>query len=260
VSYTLSRTATDYKVFFPSTATGVTSSDVRTRISSRTLAAGWTHDTGNERFVLSSAISGGVLGGGENMLRSSGEYGRILRDPIFSQGNTWAIRTTFSGAGSYRGEMPFYSRLFSSDEIVRGLRPGELGPYALAPKMASSGATLYSAVPAGANLLAGANAEYRIPLVAGTEAAGFLDIGSGWLLPHWLGPARPLLLSSTNGALHGSTGIEFRWTIPGVQVPIRAYYALNVLRLHRSMRLSDKSIFFTRNRFSAFGWGLGSLF
>jgi outer membrane protein assembly factor BamA len=194
------------------------------------------------------------------MLSSSGEYGRILRDPIFSQGNAWAIRTTFRGAGTYRGEMPFYSRLFSSDEIVRGLRPGELGPYALTPKMAASGATTYSAVPAGANLLAGANAEYRIPFVAGTEGAGFFDIGSGWLLPHWLGPLRPLLLRPTNGALHGSTGIEFRWTIPGVQVPFRAYYALNVLRLDRSMRLSDKSIFFARNRFSAFGWGLGSLF
>jgi outer membrane protein assembly complex protein YaeT len=259
VSYTLSRAATDYKVLSPST-TGVTSSDVRTRISSRTLGAGWTHDTGNERLAFSNAISGGVLGGGENMLSSSGEYGRILRDPIFSQGNAWAIRTTFRGAGTYRGEMPFDSRLFSSDEIVRGLRPGELGPYALTPKMAASGATTYSAVPAGANLLAGANAEYRIPLVAGTEAAGFFDIGSGWLLPHWLGPLRPLLLRPTNGALHGSTGIEFRWTIPGVQVPFRAYYALNVLRLDRSMRLSDKCIFFARNRFSAFGWGLGSLF
>jgi len=75
------------------------------------------------------------------MLRTSGEYGRLARDPIFSQGNTWAIRTTFSGAGSYRGEMPFYSRFFSGDEIVRGLRPGELGPYALASKTAGSRAT-----------------------------------------------------------------------------------------------------------------------
>jgi len=256
VSYTLSRTATDYKVLFPSTTTGVTSSDVRTRISSRTLGAGWTHDTGNERLAFSNAISGGVLGGSENMLSSSGEYGRILHDPIFSQGNAWAIRTTFRGAGHLSRRDALLLRLFSSDEIVRGLRPGELGPYALTPKMAASGATTYSALPAGA--ISG-RCKCRIPLPTcrGTEAAGFFDIGSGWLLPRWLGPARPLLLSSTNGALHGSTGIEFRWTIPGVQVPFRAYYALNVLRLDRSMR---QSIFFARNRFSAFGWGLGSLF
>jgi outer membrane protein assembly factor BamA len=152
--------------------------------------------------------------------------------------------------------MPFYSRFFSGDEIVRGLRPGELGPYALTSKTAGS----YSAAPAGGNLIAGANAEYRIPLSRGTEAAGFFDLGSGWLLPNWLGPAKPLLLPSTNGVLHGSTGIELRWTVPGVNVPFRAYYALNLLRLDRSIRLSDKSIFFGRNRFSVFGWGLGSLF
>jgi hypothetical protein len=33
-----------------------------------------------------------------------------------------------------------------------------------------------------------------------------------------------------------------------------------VLRLDRRIRLSDKSLFFARNRFGAFGWGLGSLF
>ena len=260
VSYTLSSATTDNKVLFPSTTTGVVSSDVRTRISSRTLGAGWAHDTGNEHLAFSNSVSGGVLGGGENMLRTSGEYGRLVRDPIFSQGNTWAIRTTFSGAGSYRGKMPFYSRFFSGDEIVRGLRPGELGPYALTSKTAGSGATTYSAAPAGGNLIAAANAEYRIPFSRGTEAAGFLDLGSGWLLPNWLGPRKPLLLPSTNGVLHGSTGIELRWTVPGVNVPFRAYYALNLLGLNRSIRLSDKSIFFARNRFSAFGWGLGSLF
>src|SRR6267142_2761701 len=92
------------------------------------------------------------------------------------------------------------------------------------------------------------------------QRRGKLPRQNGFLLPNWLGPARPLLLSSTNGVLHGSAGIELRWTIPGVQVPFRAYYALNVLRLDRSIRLSDKSISFARNRFSAFGWGLGSLF
>jgi outer membrane protein insertion porin family len=260
VSYTFSRATSDYKILFPPTPTGVTSTDVQTRISSRALGAGWAHDTGNERLAFSNSVSGGILGGGENMLRTSGEYGRTVRDPVFSQSNAWAFRTTFSGAGSYRGEMPFYSRLFSGDEIVRGLRPGELGSSALTPKPTQSGPGAYSVVPAGANLIAGANTEYRISLARGTEAAGFFDVGSGWLLPNWLGPAKPLLLPATNGVLHGSAGIEFRWTVPGVNVPFRTYYALNLLRLDRRIRLSEKSIFFARNRFSAFGWGLGSLF
>jgi len=80
------------------------------------------------------------------------------------------------------------------------------------------------------------------------------------LLPNWLGPTKPLLLGATNGVLHGSIGLELRWTVPGVHVPIRAYYALNILRLNRFLSLSDKSLFHANNRFSAFGWGLGSLF
>ena len=259
-NYTLSRTMTEYSVSTPTAVPGVTIGNARNDTSSRSLGMSWAHDTGNERIAFSNSVSGGVLGGSENMLRSSGEYGRIIHDPVFSQTNAWAFRTTFSAAGSYRGDMPFYSRFFSADEIVRGLRPGELGPDALIFKSLNSGGATYSAAPADANLIGGANAEYRLPLGGGTEAAGFFDLGSGWLLPNWLGPSRPLLLSSTNGVLHGSTGIEFRWTVPGVNVPIRAYYAVNVLRLDRSIRLSDKSVFFARNRISAFGWGLGSLF
>jgi len=48
---------TGYKVLFPSTTTGVTSSDVRTRISSRSLGAGWAHDTGSERLAFSSSVT-----------------------------------------------------------------------------------------------------------------------------------------------------------------------------------------------------------
>ena len=48
--------------------------------------------------------------------------------------------------------------------------------------------------------------------------------------------------------------------MPGVQVPVRAYYALNVLRMNRFISLTENSVFHARNRFSAFGWGLGTLF
>ncbi len=260
VNYTLSRTTTEYPLAVPTGTIGATTAGVRTDIASRSLGTGWAHDTGNERVLLSDSVSGGWLGGSENVVRSSSEFGRIIRDPFFSSSNAWAFRTTLSGAGSYLGEIPLYARLFAGDEFVRGLRTGELGPYALTTRTLASGAQTYSASPTGANLITAANAEYRFHLSAGTEAVGFFDIGSGRLLPNWLGPAKPVLLNATNGALHGSTGIELRWNLPGVQVPLRAYYALNVLRLDRSIPLSDKSIFRARNRFSAFGWGLGALF
>jgi outer membrane protein assembly factor BamA len=104
------------------------------------------------------------------------------------------------------------------------------------------------------------NAEYRFRLNGKTEAAGFFDLGSGLLRPNWLGPSRPALIESTNAILHGSTGVELRWTIPGLGVPFRAYYALNVLRLNRPVLVPGGSLFRVSNRFAAFGWGLGSLF
>src|SRR6266481_3702299 len=260
VNYTLSRTTTEYPSVSNSEASGVTLGAVRSKISSRSLGVGWAHDTGSERAQFANSVSGGWLGGGENMVRSSAEYSHIFRDPFFAPTGAWAFRTTFSGAGSYRGEMPFYARLFSGDELVRGFRPGELSPDAVAARTAPSGAPVYSAAPAGANFLTAGNAEYRFPLVGGTEAAAFFDLGSGFLFPNWLGPTKPLLLGTTNGVLHGSTGIELRWTVPGVQVPVRAYYSLNVLRLNRYIVLSDKTRLLAHNRFSAFGWGLGTLF
>ena len=260
VNYTLSRTTTEYQPASITAVPGVTLGDVRSKVSSSSLGAGWTRDTGSERILLANSVSGGWLGGGENMVRSSAEYGRIFRDPLFSPSGAWAFRTTLSGAGSYRGDMPFYARLFSGDELVRGLRPGELGPYAVTASTAANGATTYSASPSGANLVTSTSAEYRFPLGGATEAAAFFDLGSGWLLPNWLGPTKPLLLGATNGALHGSTGIELRWTVPGVRVPVRAYYAVNVLRMDRFISLSQNSVFHARNRFSAFGWGLGTLF
>jgi outer membrane protein assembly factor BamA len=260
VNFVLSRATSEVPLGTPPGLTGLPSLDIRSQVSSHSLGVSWAHDTGSERLSFSNAASGGWLGGGENMVRSSAECGRISRDPFFAPTNAWAFRTTFSGAGSYRGDMPYYARFFSGDELVRGLRPGELGPYALTTTTAASGATVPSAALAGANLLAGASAEYRIPLVGGAQAAGFSDLGSGWMRPNWLGPTKPLLLGTTNGALHGSVGIELRWTVPEIQVPIRAYYAVNVLRLDRFIQLSDKSRFFAHDRFSAFGWGLGSLF
>jgi outer membrane protein insertion porin family len=260
INYTLSRTTTEYPLASPSNVPGVTLGDVRSKVSSRSFGVGWARDTGSERALFANSASGGWLGGGENMVRSSAEYSSIFRDPFFGPAGAWAFRTTFSGAGSYRRDMPFYARLFSGDELVRGLRPGELGPYNVTTRTATSGATTYSASPAGANLITAASAEYRFPLAGGTEAAAFFDLGSGLLLPNWLGPTKPLLLGATNSVLHGSTGIELRWTVPSVQVPVRAYYAVNILRLNRFIPLPDNSLFHAHNRFSAFGWGLGTLF
>jgi outer membrane protein assembly complex protein YaeT len=259
-NYSLSHTNTDYSFRLPASLTGLPSSDLRAKTSSSTVGLGWMHDAGNERLSVANAISGGPLGGSENVIRSNEEYARIFPDPFFNRQNAWAFRSTFSGAGSYRGDMPLYARLFSGDAQVRGLSSGELGPYAVVPSISSSGNQTYAALPAGVNIVSAANAEYRVPLGKETQVVGFFDLGSGLLLPNWLGKSRPTLLDSTNGILHGSIGIELRWTVPGIQVPVRAYYAVNVLRLNRFLQLPDGSLFHAHNRLFAFGWALGTLF
>lgn len=260
VSYSLTRTVSDQTFGTTSSTPTVAPIDLRTHTSSSSLGTAWEHDTGNEHVLFSNSASGSFLGGEENMLRSGGEAARIFRDPVFSPTNAWAFRTTFSAAGSYRGNAPLYSRFFAGDQFVRGLRDGELGPVAMTARTTPSGLIVPSPSYAGTNLITAANGEYRLPLRNGVEAAGFFDLGSGWLLPNWLGPTKPTLLSATNGILHGSIGVQFQWTIPGVQVPLRSYYALNVLRLDRLIPLSDKSFLHLHNRRGAFGWGLGSLF
>jgi len=165
-----------------------------------------------------------------------------------------------SAAGSYKADMPLYARFFSGSDFVRGLRPGELGPYETLATVSRSGATTYSAVPAGADLIAATNFEYRFPLRRGVEGATFFDAGSGLLLPNWLGRTRPSLINSTNGLLHASTGFELRWNLPAVGVPIRIDYSFNILRLNDVLLMPDGSVFRLHNRLGALGWGLGPLF
>jgi len=257
VNYSLSHSLTTYSLAPP---TGLTASDVRAESSSHAAGVGWTRDSGNERIVFANSVSGGWLGGGENVVRSKAEYARIVRDPILNRHNAWAFRTVLMGAGSYSGDMPLASRLFAGDGFVRGLRDGELGPAAIVSSTSSTGITQYSTSPAGANLIGAMNAEYRVRISSGAEAAGFFDLGSGLMLPNWLGTSRPWLIESTNGIVHGSTGLELRWTLPGIGVPVRAYYALNILRLNRPVLMPGGALFRASNRFAAFGWGLGSLF
>jgi outer membrane protein assembly complex protein YaeT len=260
VGYDLSRSNTQYSPTVLTGVAGFTVTPAPAETSSHAAGLGWTHDSGTERIVLADSVSGGWLGGSENVVRWRAECGRIWRDPIFDRQNAWAVRTAFSGVGSYSGDMPFYARLFTGDEFVRGLRAGELGPESVVSSVSSTGATKYSAAPAGADLVGAVNAEYRVRMASGTEASGFFDLGSGMLLPNWLGQARPSLIDSTDTILHGSAGIQLQWTVPGVGVPVRVYYALNALRLNRWVTMPDGSLFHVRNRAAGFGWGLGPLF
>jgi outer membrane protein insertion porin family len=260
VSYDLSRTKTRYSPVLPPGLTGLAVSDIQTATSSHAMGLGWTRDKGAERISFANSVSGGWLGGSENVVRSKAEVERAWRDPWLEQQNAWSCRTSFGGVGSYSGDLPVYARLFPGDDFVRGLRDGNLGPRAVISSVSSSGATKYSASPAGADLVSAASAEYRIRLSNTTEASGFFDIGSGALLPNWLGRARPSLIDATNRIVHASTGIQLQWTVPGLGVPVRLYSAWNVLRLDRWLPMPDGSMFHAHDPLTKLGWGIGPMF
>ncbi len=260
VSYGLTYSDTSYSPTAIAGLNGLPIGDVHAKSSSRFVGFGWTHSTGDQQLVLADSVSGGWLGGSENLVRSKVEYGRIFRDRIFNSQNAWAFRTTFTGVGSYSGDMPITSRYYSGDQFVRGLQDGDLGPQALVSSVGPTGNVQYSTTPAGANLIGAANFEYRVRLSGGTEAVGFFDVGSGLLQQNWLGSLRPVVIDSTNNIIHGSTGLELRWTVPSIGVPLRVYYAFNVFGLNRSVLLPNGSLLHVGNRLGSFGWGLGSLF
>jgi outer membrane protein insertion porin family len=268
LNYQLSDTSTTYNLALPPALAGIVSNSLRTSTSSRSLGLTESHEGERNRWDASASVSGGWLGGNENLLRSSLQYARFQPDPLSRRRNSWAFRGYLSGVSSYRGDLPLSSRLFAGDELVRGFRPGELSPYALVSPASAPGVSVFRAQAVGADLAGAVNAEYRMPLAhqnasgraPRAELAGFFDTGSGWLLPGWLGPNRPALLEGTNGALRASTGVELRLRLPVVEQTVRVHYSMNPLRLAEAFALPDGSKFRPPDRRAAFGWALGNFF
>ncbi len=135
-----------------------------------------------------------------------------------------------------------------------------MAPYAVENLADSCGNDSFQVIPTGADLLVAMNAEHRVPVAPRTQIIGFDDTGSGWLLPKWLGPDRPILLTRANGILRASNGLELRWQIPAVEQPLRLDLAINPLRLAKSLLLPDGSRFRAPDRLLGWTWGLGPLF
>lgn len=273
VNYQLSHTSTEYGLNLPPAISCVVGNSLRASTASRSIGLNESHYTGRERWDAAASVSGGWLGGDENLLRASAEYARLWPDrlaPYLHRGgaqldeedrrNAWAFRGHLAGVSSFRGELPLQARLFAGDELVRGFRSGELVPYALVKSGQASGTPTYRAQAVGADLVGAVNTEYRLPLTQRTEAAAFFDAGSGWLLPGWLGANRPALLGGTSGVLRASAGVEMRWQVPIVGQTVRVHYAVNPMRLARAILLPDGSAFRPPDRGAALGWAIGTLF
>ena len=259
-NYTISHQTTQYAVELPPSLTGLVGNQIGSSTSSHSFGFDWAGESGSQRWDTSASVSGGRLGGDENLIRSSVEYDRIRRDPLTNGRNSWALRSYAAGVSSFRGDLLFQNRYFAGDELLRGFRRGEMSPYSVEDLMDSSGKNSFQSIPTGVNLLVAMNVEYRVPVAPRTQVVGFYDTGSSWLLPNWLGPDRPTLLTGTNGILRASTGLELRWQIPAVEQPLRLDLAINPLRLARLFLLPDGSRFRAPDRLLGWTWGLGPLF
>lgn len=269
-SYEVSRTST--RVHLGGRTPGLAGEDLLLSNSRRALGLTWTRRSiplttsaaARERIHATASVSGGPLGGGEHLLRSSLEYARLHPDPATRGRNAWAFRGYLAGVSSYAGRpLLVSSRFLAGEELVRGLRPGELSPYSLVPRANPDGTTSYRAESTGANLVAAINSEYRVPLNAAKaelEAAAFFDAGAGWLLPGRSGNPRPDLLDRTNGLVHATTGLELRVRLPVLNETLRFHYAADPLGLVTNLLLPDGSHFRLRGRRAAVGWALGTLF
>jgi outer membrane protein insertion porin family len=259
-NYTLAHEGAQYAVQLPPSLTGLMSNAISSNTSSHSLGLGLDGGNNRQHWNTATSVSGGFLGGDENLVRSSLQYEYLQCDPLSSGRNTWAFRSYVAGVSSFRGNLLLPSRYFAGGELLRGFRTGEIAPYAFEDLTDSSGATTFHATAAGADLLTAMNTEYRVPVAPRTKVVAFFDFGSGWLLPNWLGSQRPTLLAGTNGVPRASTGVELQWSLPVVEQPMRFDLSLNPLRLAKSFLLPDGSRFRAPDRRVALSWTLGSLF
>ncbi|HEV8384661.1 MAG TPA: BamA/TamA family outer membrane protein, partial [Candidatus Acidoferrales bacterium] len=261
VNYEFSRNATQVPLPVPVLLPGLEVRDVRSFSSRSGVELSWAQESPAGRADASAGVAGGWLGGNERSARTTLTAARLHVDPLSGGRNGWAFRGRLSGASSFGGAtLPSTARSFAGEELVRGFRPGELGPAVVTSRVEADGSKVYGTETGGANALVAVNGEYRVPIESHTEVAAFFDAGTSWLVPRWLGGARPDILSGTNGVTRGSAGVEARLRVPVIDQTVRVYYAVNPWRLARVVLLPDGSKFQPTDRRAAFGWALGNLF
>jgi outer membrane protein assembly factor BamA len=259
-NYTISRQSTDYPVALPPGLTGLAANQTSSSSSIHSFGVELESTNDSQHWNAGTSFSGGRLGGDQSLARSSVEYDRVRPDPLTNGRNTWALRSYAAGVSGLGRNLLFQNRYFAGDELLRGFRVGELAPYLVASMTDASDRQSFQAIPTGANLLAAMNTEYRVPVARRLQLVGFADTGSGWLLPGWSGPTRPVFLPGTNGILRASAGVELRWQMPGIEQPVRLDLSANIRRLAKTFLLPDGSHFRSPDRVLAWNWALGSLF
>jgi outer membrane protein insertion porin family len=206
---------------------------------------------------ISTAISGGYLGGDFNMIRPSFEYRHFWPDKWLSRGrNVFGINLVGQFIQSYgKSSVPFFDRFFIGGEnTVRGFDIRSVSPLAISstPQYDAQGnaiidlktglkAVTSTIIPVGGDTTGILNFEYRIPIAGPLSMAAFYDIGISRVTRDSslgsFGASTVKVVGDTNNVPRGSTGLEIQFVLPVVSAPFRLIFAYNPQTLDTSVRV-----------------------
>jgi outer membrane protein insertion porin family len=211
---------------------------------------------------LSTAISGGILGGDFSMIRPVAEYRHFFPDRWLSGGhNVFAFRLMGQYIQPYHGSyIPFYERFYiGGEDTIRGFDIRSISPLAVfsTPLFDTHGnpiidlktglpAVSYNITAVGGDTVGIMNFEYRIPVAGPLSIAAFYDVGISRVSRTSslgdMGASSVQMVPASNNKVHGSTGVEIQFILPVVSAPFRLIFAYNPQRLNETVNVGDRSI------------------
>ncbi len=210
-------------------------------------------------FSLSTAISGGILGGDFNLIRPTVEYRHFIADKWLSHGrNVFGFNVMGQYIQSYgKSSVPFFDRFYIGGEnTIRGFDIRSISPLAISstPQFDAKGnvvinlktglpAVTSSIIPVGGDTVGVFNFEYRVPIAGPLSLAAFYDMGLARVTRTEslgnFGASTVKIIPSTNNAVRGSTGLEVQFILPVVSAPFRLIFAFNPQRLDTSVLVGN---------------------
>jgi outer membrane protein insertion porin family len=204
---------------------------------------------------FSSAVSGGILGGDFNMIRTLLEYRHFIPDKWLSnKHNTFAFRLFGEHIQSYGNSSVLFSDRFfiGGESDIRGFDVRSISPIAMTstrvmdvrgnpiinPKTGLPLISQSAPFTIGGDTVGVLNFEYRIPIAGPLSMSAFYDMGIvrasniSSLRDFGANHSDVEVIASTNHAIRGSTGLELQFVLPMIGAPFRLIFAYNPQRLN----------------------------
>jgi outer membrane protein insertion porin family len=254
---------------------GIHRSEVAPTISFNSTNSSYNPTRGSS-LTFSVGIAGGILGADLNLIRPTLEMRHFLPDKWISHGrNTIGFRFVGQYIVGYSGtSAPFYDRFFIGGETtIRGFEVRSISPMGISstPSLDGQGNPIIdpitglphisrTVITLGGDTLALLNAEYRIPIVGPLSMSAFYDVGItrisnssslggyGTSLGVINSNTSIELISFTNSAFRGSTGLEVQFILPVVSAPFRLIFAYNPQTLNGTIKVGTTPFYLSEPR------------